>query len=198
MLIVLTIYSTHLNPQSPDPPASKGALYQTISQLDADVFGAMNRCDMDKFASYWAEDIGFYQDKDGLSVGRKAMVDATKNNVCGKFLRELVPGTLEVHAIPGYGAIEIGVHRFLHPYAQEHGLVGEAKFMNVWRIKDGQMAGHTSLQLRSRPRKVTAGTTNSSCLWKKHFVFPWARYCRAISHVRLLITEVSRRFHNPI
>jgi len=136
MLVVLAIYSPHLIAQSPDPPASKDSLYQTISQLDADVFGAMNRCDMDKFASYWAEDLEFYQDKDGLSVGRKAMVDATKNNVCGKFLRELVPGTLEVHAIPGYGAIEIGVHRFLHPYAQEHGLVGEAKFINVWQLKD--------------------------------------------------------------
>jgi hypothetical protein len=73
MLVVLTLYSAHLVAQSPDPAASKGTLYQTISQLDADLFGA----------------------------------------------------------------IEIGVHRFPHPYAQEHGLVGEAKFMNVWRLKDG-------------------------------------------------------------
>jgi hypothetical protein len=138
MLVVLTLYSAHLVAQSHDPAASKGTLYQTISQLDADLFGAMNRCDMVKFASYWAEDLEFYQDKDGLSVGRKAMVDSTRKNVCGKFLRELVPGTLEVHPIPGYGAIEIGVHRFPHPYAQEHGLVGEAKFMNVWRLKDGR------------------------------------------------------------
>jgi hypothetical protein len=138
MLVVLTIYPAHIIAQSPNPPASKDTLYQAISQLDADLFGAMNRCDMDTFASYWSEDLEFYQDRDGLSVGRKAMVDATKNNVCGKFLREIVPGTLEVHPIPGYGAIEIGVHRFLHPYAQEHGLVGEAKFINVWRLKDGR------------------------------------------------------------
>jgi hypothetical protein len=45
---------------------------------------------------------------------------------------------LEVYPVPGYRAIEIGVHRFLHPYAQEHGLVGEAKFINVWRLKDGR------------------------------------------------------------
>jgi hypothetical protein len=138
MVVVLTFYSAQFIAQSPNPPAGKDTLYQTISQLDADLFGAMNRCDMDKFASYWADDLEFYQDKDGLSVGRKAMVDSTKKNVCGKFLRELVPGTLEVYAIPGYGAIEMGVHRFLHPYAQEHGLVGEAKFMNVWRLKDGR------------------------------------------------------------
>ena len=116
---------------------SNGPLYQTITQLDADLFGAMNRCDMDKFSSYWAEDVEFYQDKDGLSIGRKSMVDATRNNVCGKFVRELVPGSMEVHSIPNYGAIEIGTHRFLHPYAQDHGVVGEARFMNVWRLKDG-------------------------------------------------------------
>ncbi len=138
LLVVLTIYSAQLLAQSTKPPASKDTLYQTIFQLDADLSGAMNRCDMDKFASYWADDLEFYQDRDGLSVGRKAMVEATKKNVCGKFIRELVPGTLEVHAIPGYGASEIGVHRFLHPYTQEHGLVGEAKFMNVWRLKDGR------------------------------------------------------------
>jgi hypothetical protein len=116
---------------------SKDPLYQTIIQLDADVFGAMNRCDMDKFSSYWAEDLEFYQDKDGLSLGRKLMVDATRKNACGKFVRELVPGSIEVHAIPHYKAIEIGTHRFLHPYSQDHGLVGEARFINVWRLKDG-------------------------------------------------------------
>jgi len=108
-----------------------------MAQLDADLFGAMNKCDMEKFASYWADDLEFYQDKDGLSLGRNLMVDNTQKNVCGKFLRELVPGSLEVHAIPNYGAIEIGTHRFLHPYAQDHGIVGEAKFINIWRLKDG-------------------------------------------------------------
>ena len=97
----------------------------------------MNRCDLDKFSSYWADDLEFYHDKDGLSFGREAMLDATRNNVCGKFVRELVPGSLEVHSIHNYGAIEIGTHRFLHPYAQDHGIVGEAHFINIWRLKDG-------------------------------------------------------------
>jgi hypothetical protein len=43
MLVVLAIYSAHLIAQSPDPPASKDTLYQTISQLDADLFGAMGK-----------------------------------------------------------------------------------------------------------------------------------------------------------
>jgi hypothetical protein len=131
ILLLLAACSAHGQQGTSNDP-----LNQTIAQLDADLFGAMNRCDMDKFSSYWADDVEFYQDKDGLSIGRKSMVDATRNNVCGKFVRELVPGSMEVHSIPNYGAIEIGTHRFLHPYAQDHGVVGEARFMNVWRLKD--------------------------------------------------------------
>jgi hypothetical protein len=132
----LVLFSAAALP-TPAQSSPQDPLYQTIAKLDADLFGAMNKCDMEKFSSYWAEDLEFYQDKDGLSLGRKAMVDATRKNVCGKFLRQLAPGSLEVHSISGYGALEIGTHRFLHPYAQDHGLIGEARFINVWRLKDG-------------------------------------------------------------
>ena len=56
---------------------------------------------------------------------------------CGKVVRELAPGTLEVHLLKDYGAVEIGVHRFLHPFSQHHGVVGEAKFIHVWQLKGG-------------------------------------------------------------
>jgi hypothetical protein len=46
--------------------------------------------------------------------------------------RELVAGSLEVHPIKGYGAIEIGVHRFCH---KENGNeeCGTFKFVHIWR-----------------------------------------------------------------
>ena len=51
--------------------------------------------------------------------------------------RELVLGSLEIHPIKGFGAIETGVHRF---YAAEKGqiekLSSEAKFVHVWQRKD--------------------------------------------------------------
>lgn len=93
---------------------------------------------MAKFASFWSEDVEFYHDKDGLTVGRDKIVNAVKNNLCGKVKRELVHGTLEVYPINGFGAVEIGVHRFLHPWAQDHGEVGEAKFIHLWQNKGGQ------------------------------------------------------------
>ncbi len=142
-IIFLLALSIGAVAQSPARPAmvSKGAvpdeLFQTISQLDKQVFDAIDRCDMKTEASFWTNDAEFYHDKNGLLVGGPQIVDAIKNNLCGKVKRELVPGTLEVYPLEGYGAVEIGVHRFLHPWAQDHGVVGEAKFIHVWQHKDG-------------------------------------------------------------
>jgi ketosteroid isomerase-like protein len=121
-----------------DKVAATDPLFQTISQLDKQLFDAIDRCDMKAEASFWADDAEFYHDKNGLLVGGQQIVDAIKNNLCGKVKRELVPGTLEVYPLQGYGAVEIGIHRFLHPWQQDHGVVGEAKFIHVWRQKDGR------------------------------------------------------------
>ena len=118
-------------------PAGPDELFQTISRLDKQVFDAIDRCDMQTEASFWSDDAEFYHDKTGLMVGGQQIVQAIKNNLCGQVKRELVPGTLEVYPLEGYGAVEIGVHRFLHPWEQDHGVVGEAKFIHVWQHKDG-------------------------------------------------------------
>jgi hypothetical protein len=39
-----------------------------------------------------------------------------------------------VYPLHGYGAVEIGVHRFHHPGDSD---VGEAKFVMLWQYKDG-------------------------------------------------------------
>jgi Domain of unknown function (DUF4440) len=136
LLIALPILCA--DAQSPNPtPVPQDALYQTIAALDKQLFDAVNQCDMKTVDSFWSDDAEFYHDKDGLMVGRQNIVDSIKNNLCGKVVRELVPGTLEVYPLGDYGAVEIGVHRFLHPYAQDHGVVGEAKFIHVWQHKDG-------------------------------------------------------------
>jgi Domain of unknown function (DUF4440) len=115
----------------PDP------LFQTIRSLDAQLFDAYNHCDLEKFSSFLADDLEFYHDKTGFSPGRGALVEAVKNNICGKVTRELIPGTLEVYPIANYGAVEIGVHRFHHPGHETTESVGEAKFIQLWQNKDG-------------------------------------------------------------
>jgi ketosteroid isomerase-like protein len=111
-------------------------LVKTITGLDAALFDAYNRCDLDTFGALLADDLEFYHDQTGLGVGKQNTIDAVKNNICGKVRRELVPGTLEVYPIHGFGAVEIGVHRFYHP-GQQPDAPGEAKFVHIWQLKDG-------------------------------------------------------------
>jgi hypothetical protein len=123
-----------IHAQAASPPDT---LFQTIQSLDTQLFDAYNRCDLEKFGSFLADDLEFYHDKTGLSRGRQALVEGVKNNICGKVTREIVPGSLEVYPIAGYGAVEIGVHRFHHPGHETAESVGEAKFIHLWQNKDG-------------------------------------------------------------
>jgi hypothetical protein len=115
--------------------AAPDALFQTVSALDTKLFDAYNSCDLKTLGEMVSDDLEFYHDKTGLSVGKQVFLDAIKNNICGKVYRTLVAGTLEVYPLKGYGAVEIGVHRFTHPGIDDD--LGEAKFITIWQNKDG-------------------------------------------------------------
>ena len=110
-------------------------LFQTVAGLDTALFDAYNHCQLDKLGALVDENLEFYHDQTGLSVGRDLFLRAIKVNICGKVQRELVPGSLEVYPLKGYGAVEIGVHRFTH--SDDPSALGQAKFVTVWRQKDG-------------------------------------------------------------
>jgi hypothetical protein len=116
---------------------SQEELTQAVTRLDKELFDAYNTCNIEKLGTMVADDLEFYHDKTGLAVGKQPFLDAIKSNICGKVTRQLVAGTLEVYPIHGYGAVEIGVHRFYHPGMQDHDVVGEAKFVTLWQYKDG-------------------------------------------------------------
>jgi ketosteroid isomerase-like protein len=116
--------------------APEHELFRKVAELDAAVFDASDKCDLEKFGAFFADDVEFYHDQAGLTRSRATLVEAVKNNICGKVRRELVPGTLQVHEMKGYGALEIGVHRFHNPPARaEAG--GEAQFIHLWHNRDG-------------------------------------------------------------
>ena len=80
-----------------------------VAQLDESVFAAFNDRDFDRFMAFFSEDLEFYHDKDGLS-GHAEMVESSLR-LFGQenpLRRELIDGSLEVHVVPGYGAIQIG------------------------------------------------------------------------------------------
>lgn len=105
--------------------------------LDAALFDSYNKCDLAKFESFFIDDVEFYHDQGGVTLGKKALTESVKNNICGKTTRELVPGTLKVFYMKGYGMLETGVHRFHHPGHEDTEGVGEGQFIHLWQYKDG-------------------------------------------------------------
>ncbi|GEM_PF-196875 len=116
---------------------SQAELDKAITALDAALFDSYNKCDLEKFASFFTEDVEFYHDQGGVTLGRAALTESVKKNICGKTTRELVPGTLHIFYMKGYGAIEMGVHRFHHPGHEDTEGVGEGRFVHLWQYKDG-------------------------------------------------------------
>jgi hypothetical protein len=113
-------------------------LDKAITELDRQLFDAYNHCDLKKFDSLLADDVEFYHDQGGVTLGHTALTESVKNNICaGDTQRVLVPGTLKIYYMKGYGAIEMGVHRFLHPKTEAVNGTGEGSFVHLWRYKDG-------------------------------------------------------------
>jgi Domain of unknown function (DUF4440) len=119
-----------------DDPAHASALRDSIVHMDSLMFGAYNRCDVKVFADCVSEDMEFYHDRGGLTTSKKMIVEGLKNNICGKVRRELKPGSLEIYEIPGYGAVEMGMHRFHN--LVENSTSNYSKFVQLWKRENGQ------------------------------------------------------------
>lgn len=111
-------------------------LYNTITGLDSIFFDSYNNCNLETQASLLSDSIEFYHDKGGLTTSKKDLVAAVKNNICGKVRRELVKGSIEVSPIPGYGAVEMGEHRFYN--IEEASLSRPGKFVMIWKYSNGK------------------------------------------------------------
>ena len=117
---------------------NQAELDKAITELDRQLFEAYNHCDLKKFDSLLADDVEFYHDQGGVTLGHAALTESVKVNICtGDTQRVLVPGTLKIYHMKGYGAIEMGVHRFIHPKTEATNGTGEASFVHLWRYKDG-------------------------------------------------------------
>jgi hypothetical protein len=131
-LVVVQVFALALaGPVQGQEPGAD--LQSLVARLDEVVFSAFNDRDPDRFLPFFADDLEFYHDKDGLS-GHAEMVESSLR-LFGQespLHRELVPGSLEVHAVPGYGAIQIGRHEFCHweNGAEDCGVFG---FTHLWR-----------------------------------------------------------------
>jgi hypothetical protein len=108
--------------------------------MDSVMFDAFNTQNLTILKTVFAENLEFYHDNDGLSDYTSNMESFRRNfetHANNPLRRELVQGSLEVYPVPGYGAIEIGMHRFIHT---ENGkqIIGVYKFTLVWQYKDNE------------------------------------------------------------
>lgn len=111
-------------------------LDKTIAKLDSALFDSFNRCELEKFSSFFDDNAEFYHDQNGFTSGKDTIVDSVRKNICGTDVRrELVSGSVQVYPMNDYGAVQIGVHRFLHPKTRAP--TGEARFIHLWQNKAG-------------------------------------------------------------
>lgn len=124
--------------------ATSGELFETIGRMDSAVFDAFNAHDVERLMSLFSDDLEFYDDGNGGPKGyRQVKEDFGKVFARIPDLhRELLRETLEVYPLKGYGAIEVGEHRFCHEEKGDgtgpaRSDCGVTKFSMVWRKTGG-------------------------------------------------------------
>lgn len=118
-----------------------------ITKQDSLFWDAYNRCDTTAMVSFFYEDVEFYHDKGGATIGLPSLAATFSKNLCSNsnwhLKREPVAGSYKVFSLKKdqviYGAVLHGDHVF---YIVEAGkgpkLDGQAKFTHLWLKRDGQ------------------------------------------------------------
>ena len=120
-------------------------LTATILHLDSAFWNSYNTCDTAAFKNFIADDIEFYHDKGGITMGGQPLIESLKRNICGgenRIRREAIASTVHVYPMHNgneiYGALISGEHLF---YITEKGkrenLTGHASFTQLWQVKNG-------------------------------------------------------------
>jgi ketosteroid isomerase-like protein len=141
----------------------------TILSLDASFWRAYNTCDLGAFPRFFTEDVEFYHDKGGPTLGRDGLVASITTGVCGneqsRLRREAVEGTVRVFPLRNgdtiYGAVLSGEHLFyLLDKGKPERLDGRARFTHLWLLKDGgwKMARILSYDHGPAPRSAAGAS----------------------------------------
>jgi hypothetical protein len=64
-------------------------LTAVVLENDGRLWNAYNNCDAEKFEAFFTDDVEFYHDKGGVTIGIGALTDAIKKSLCGNPKRPL-------------------------------------------------------------------------------------------------------------
>jgi hypothetical protein len=113
-------------------------LYNEIAHADSVLFAYFNTQRFEPFKAMFTKDLEWFQDNGGLEDYNLVFKNFKEMfSRPDKLSRQLVSGSLEVHPIKNYGAIEIGIHQFKH---MENGKeeIGNFKFLMIWKKTNGK------------------------------------------------------------
>lgn len=115
---------------------------QAVREADASFWRAFNACDAAAMAPFFSEDAEFYHDITGLTRTRAGVVASLVKGPCGTpglhIRRALVPDSIRVERVPGYGAILSGEHLFYAKQGdQPEQLATRAGFTVIWHQDHG-------------------------------------------------------------
>ena len=140
MLIALALAASAPAPAIPEGEALTEAIRARDSEFFATVFEG---CDPERLAAMLTPDFEMYHDKGGV-VARSAETfvaqyakdcEGRKAPGAWRSRRELVAASLNVHPVPGFGAIEDGEHLFYERKGSgPERLAGRARFTQVWAL----------------------------------------------------------------
>ena len=123
----------------PEPAAMK----EQIAARDLELFDVLfEQCAPDRMRALVTDDLEFYHDKGGASIGADKFVadyarscEERKKPDAWRSRRKPVDGTQAFDPVPGYGAIHTGEHVFYERQGDgPQKLVGRAKFANLWKL----------------------------------------------------------------
>ena len=119
---------------------------QHILHKDSLFWQSYNRCDTSGYDQFFSNDLEFYHDKGGITLGVQKLALSLKNNLCSnsdyRVRREAIKESVKIFPLQNngviYGAVLSGEHFF---YVLEKGKEerrdGKAKFTHLWLLKDG-------------------------------------------------------------
>lgn len=121
------------------PTSTVHTLYEKVVNLDRRLFDAYNRRDLETIEGMFTKDLEFFHDKDGLTGYLQNIHSFRKLfSEQSHYRRELDTDSLEVYPVRGYGAMEVGVHRFFTTNPGEpETLTATAKFVHIWVEENG-------------------------------------------------------------
>lgn len=132
-----------------------GPVFDALARMDSVLFDAsFASCNATKANAIFADDVEFYHDQSGLATGEQVRENTRRLTAsCPRghgVTRTLIPGSLRIYPIQGYGAVQMGVHRFDERGASSSTLT---RFVHVWHLQNGtwRLARVLSLDHHSVP-----------------------------------------------